>query len=34
MGFDRLFLDTDNHVVLIGISESRNVWGGRRQVGA
>ena len=29
-----LFLDTDNQVALTGISESRSVWGGRRQAGA
>ena|ERR1039457_2814493 len=34
MGFDQLFLDTENQVALAGISESKSVWGGRRQVDA
>jgi hypothetical protein len=33
MGFDQLFLDTENHVLLTD-SESRSVWGGWRHVGA
>ena len=32
MGFDQTFSSIqDHHVALTGISESRSVWGGRRQ---
>ena len=34
MGLTGLFLDTDNHVALAGVPQSRNIWGGRRQIGA